>query len=121
MRLTTQEVERFKGGQMEISNQSEGYLYRGEIEEIVVDGDTLRVKFAWVAQGEGFPPIPKKWIKSDRLDYEANLEIYSVRDIGPSLDGGDSRLWFNSVIVGETVVLFPPNGSKLNPAKVEGL
>ena len=123
MQLTTQAVERFKGGQAEIQNQNEGYMYRGEVETIAVENNELRVKFAWLAKGEGFPPIPKKWVKDDRLDYAASLEIYSVSDIGSSGHdtGGDSRICLNSFIVGETVVLFPPNGSKLDPAKVEGL
>ena len=123
MHLTSQMVERFKGGQMEIQNPNEGYLYRGEVETIGVENNELRVKFAWLAKGEGLPPIPKKWIKYDDLDYSASLEIYVVSDIGSSgLEiGGSSRICLNSFIVGETVVLFPPNGSKLDPARVEGL
>lgn len=123
MRLTTQTVQRFKGGQMEIQNQNERYLYRGEIETIAVENNALQVKFAWLAKGEGFPPLPKKWVRDDRLDYAASLEIYSASDIGSSghETGGDSRICLHSPIVGETVVLFPPNGSRLDPAKVEGL
>lgn len=123
MQLTTQVVARFTGGQIEIQNQNEGYIYRGEVKTIAVENNELRVKFVWLAKGEGFPPLPKKWVKDDRLDYTASLEIYAVRDIGSSGHdtGGDSRLCLNSSIVGETVVLFPPNGSKLDPAKVEGL
>lgn len=121
--LTTQVLERFKGGQMEIQNEGEGYIYRGEVETIVVESDELVVKFAWVARGEGFPPLPKKWVKDDDLDYAASLEIYTVGDIGPGGPevGGDSRLCLMSPITGETVVLYPPNGSKLDRAKVEGL
>jgi hypothetical protein len=123
MQLTTQAVERFKGGQMETQNQNEGYLYRGEVEAIAVEDNELRVKFAWLAKGEGFPPIPQKWVKDDRLDYAASLYIYSASDIGSSGHdvGGDSRLCLDSFIVGETVVLYPPNGSKLDPSEVEGL
>ncbi len=123
MQLTTQAVERFKGGQMEIQNQNEGYLYRGEVETIAVENNELRVKFAWLAKGEGFPSLPNRWVKDARLDYAASLEIYSASDIGSSGHdvGGDSRISLNSFIVGETVVLYPPNGSKLDPAKIEGL
>lgn len=123
MRLTTQEVGRFVGGQMEIQNQGEGYLYRGEVQTIAVVNNELRVTFAWLAKGEGFPLIPQRWVKDDRLDYAASLVIYAVSDIGPSGHevGGDSRICLNSHIVGELVVLYPPNGSKLDPSKVEGL
>jgi len=123
MRLTTAEVTRFVGGQMEIQNQNEGYMFRGEIATIAIEENSLVAKFNWFAKGEGYPPLPKRWVKDDNLDYAASLEIYSVSDIGPSGGevGGDSRLCLNSSIVGEIVVLFPPNGSKLDRAKVEGL
>lgn len=121
--LTKKVVERFVGGQAEIQNQNEGYIYRGEIKTIAVEDNELRVQFVWIAKGEGFPPVPQKWIKDDRLVYAASLEIYSVSDIGSSGHdvGGDSRLYLSSPIVGEVVILYPPNGSKLDPAKVEGL
>ena len=123
MQLTTQMVERFKGGQMEIQNENEGYLYRGEVETIAVENNTLRVKFVWVAKGEGGPPFPDKWIRDEHTTYDASLEIYSVSNIGSSGEevGGSDRLCLNSPIVGELVVLYPPDGSKLDPAKVEGL
>ena len=115
MQLTTQAVEKYSGGQMEIQNQNEGYLFRGEVATIVVEDNELRVKFVWLAKGEGFPPLPKRWVKDDKLDYCANLEIYHASDLG------DGRLALHSPIVGELSVLFPPNGSKLEPAKVAGL
>ncbi len=120
MRLTMQAVQRFQGGQMEIQNQIEGYIYRGEIETIAIENGELRAKFAWLAKGD-FPPI--KWVKADPLDYVASLEIFSAFDIGSSGHdvGGDSRICLQSFVTGETVVLFPPNGSKLDPANVEGL
>jgi len=108
-------VASYVGGQMEIQNQNEGYMYRGEVAEICVENNELRAKFKWLAKAEGFPPLPTGWVKDDRLDYSASLEIYSPSDIG------DGRIALHSPIVGEMVVLFPQNGSKLDPAKVEGL
>lgn len=123
MQVTSEMLARFVGGQMEIQNQGEGYIYRGEVKTIAVENNELKAQFAWVAKGEGFPPFPNKWVKDDNLDYAASLEIYSASNIGPSGGevGGGDRLCFNSSIVGETVVLYPPDGSKLDPAKVEGL
>ena len=115
MKITSETLTCFVGGQMEIQNQGEGYLYRGEVMAIGVENNEIQAKFAWLAKGEGFPPIPNKWVRNDRLDYTASLEIYTPSDIG------DGRLCFNSLIVGETFILYPPNGSKLDPAKVEGL
>ncbi len=120
MKLTTRDVSRFVGGQMEIQNTNEGYLYRGEIATIVVENNEILVRFAWLAKGEGFPPIPRNWVRHNVLDFVANLEIYSASDIGPGSEGGN-RLCLQSEIIGETIVLFPPDGSKLDRAKVKGL
>ena len=123
MQLTTEMLKRFVGGQMEIQSESGRYLYRGEIQAITVENNELRVKFTWLAKGEGFPPIPQKWIKAAFVDYKASLDIYSTNDIGPSDAeiGGDSRLCLMSSILDEIAALFPPNGSKLDPTEVEGL
>lgn len=120
MRLTTQAVQRFVGGQIEVQNQGEGYIFRGEIASVVVENNEFRATCVWLAKGVGTIPAIERWVKDDNLDYAASLEIYSVSDIGPGTEGGN-RLCLQSGIVGETVVLFPPDGSKLDRAKVEGL
>lgn len=121
--MTAELAAQFVGGQAEIQNENEGYIYRGEIESVTVEGDEFVIRFAWLAKGEGFPPLSTGWVRDDELDYGANLGIYAISDIGPSGDevGGSSRMCLNSWITGETVVLYPPDGSKLDPAKVEGL
>ena len=108
---------------MEIQNTEEEYIYRGEIESIDVAEDELRVKFVWLAKGEGFPPILYRWVKDDNLDYSINLSICVASDIGPNDDdvSGINRICVDCQIVGETIILYPPDGSKLDPAKVEGL
>lgn len=114
MDLDTENLARFKGGQLEVMNPSEGYVYRGEIESVEVANENVRVKFAWVARGKGGYP-PNGWINHDDLLYAASTAIYVATDIG------DGRVAMSSAIVGETAVFFPPDGSKLDPAKVEGL
>jgi hypothetical protein len=121
MRLTNEEVQAYQGGQMEIQNSGERYLYRGEIASIAVEGDELRVKFAWLAKGEGFPPVPKKWVKYDDLYYAANLTIYAASKGLGDEDTREERIILNSSFIGELAVIFPPTGSKLDPRKVEGL
>ena len=114
MQLTTDAVAKYIGGQMEIQNEVEGYIFRGEVKMIAVENGSLKVGFAWLAKGDSFP-LPTKWRSDENLDYAANLELYDISDIG------DERLGLQSSIVGEFAVLFPPDGSKLDPAKVEGL
>lgn len=115
MQLTSEFLQQYVGGQLEIQNQDEGYLYRGEIKEAKVNGDDLNITLAWLAKGEGYPPLPERWIKDDKTTYEASLIIYSVSDIG------NGRTCMNSLVVGEMVVFYPPDGSRLDPATVEGL
>ncbi len=123
MELTTEMLARFVGGQVEIQNPGEGYIYRGEVLTIGVVNDDLTVTFSWLAKGEGYPPLSTSWVKDDRLDYAAGLSIYAVSNIGPSGEdvGGGDRICLRSQIVGETVILYPPDGSKLDPADVKGL
>lgn len=113
MELDTETARRYIGGQLEVQNPGEGYLYRGEIADASVENNEFRVRLAWNAKGEGFPPLQERWVKSEILDYSASLEIYAVSDIG------DGRICLNSSIVGETTILFPSDGSRLDPSKIE--
>ena len=118
MRLTTQDVERFIGGQIEIQNEDKGYIYRGEVEAIAVVDNMLMANCTWVAKGEGFPPFPKRWVREDRF-ISMSLELYSPSDI----DHGDPKVGFciYSFVCGEMVSLLPSDGSRLDLATVEGL
>lgn len=115
MQLTQDMVDRYVGGQIEIQNQIEGYIYRGEIETITVTDANFEVKLTWMAKGEGYPPLPHRWVNDDELNYGLSTLMMSVAEIG------DNRLCITSVVSSETIVLFPPDGSKLDPSKVEGL
>lgn len=115
MQLTSELLARYAGGQLEIQNQNEGYLYRGEVERAWIEGDDLCVRFVWFAKGEGYPSLPERWVSEPDLDYKASLTLVSASEIG------EGRLSFRVMLVGELGVFFPPDGSKLDPTKVEGL
>ncbi len=121
MLLTTESLKRFEGGQLEVQNEDEGYVYRGKIDKIRVENNRLFIVLRWNARGDQFPP--KKWVNDENLLYNISLVIYTSRDIGPSDHpiGGDNRLSLHCPYTGELAVLFPPNGSKLDPQKIEGL
>jgi hypothetical protein len=116
--LTPQMAACFAGGQIEVQNPGEGYFYRGEIATATVEGtgvkETFRAALKWNAQGVG-APLPSRWVNATDLTYEASLRIYRVSDIG------DGRILLQSPELGEIATLFPPNGSKLDPGRVEGL
>ena len=109
----------FIGGQLEIQNQDEDYICRGEIKNAEVKCGVLVIDFSWVAEGEGFPP--RGWHAGRNLHYEASLDIFAGGLVGPSSEGGGSRFTMMSMFIGETVTFFPPDGSKLDPATVKGL
>ncbi len=121
MQLTNLILATFLGGQFEVQNQNEGYIFRGEIKTATLnDHNTMEIDLEWIAKGEGYPPLPTGWVSDDHLTYKASLDIYSVSNIGPGSEG-DDRICLTSAIVGETVVLYPPNGSKLDRSKVKEL
>ncbi len=119
--LTNEILARYIGGQLEVQSQSKRRLFRGEISDARIEDDTsfLVVELAWCADGEGFPPIPRRWVESRVLEYGADLDMCVTSDIGPSGEGGDNRISLMSQISDGVVVFFPPNGSKLDRSKVE--
>ncbi len=118
MELTPEMAASYAGGQIEVQNPGEDYFYRGEIKTATVegvgDGATFKVTLKWMAKGEG-RPLPTRWVNDTNLTYRASLLIYDASDIG------DGRILLQSGIVGEIATLFPPNGSKLDPSRVQGL
>ncbi len=121
MTLTPEHLATYIGGQMEIQNRGEGYLFRGEISATSITDNVMFVEFSWLARGEGFPPAPSRWIKHDDTRYQVSLSICSASEIGPSGGniGGGSRICISCPHIGELIVLYPVDGSKLDPARVE--
>ncbi len=118
-RLTTRVVARFVRGQME--NRIRGSnLRRGMISSIAIENGVLIVTFLWVAQAVE-SSFPQRWIRDRNLTYRTDLKTYTVEDIGPSRENEGTRLFLHSPTLGERIVLYPPNGEKLNPNEVEGL
>jgi hypothetical protein len=121
VQLTTEMMQRFVGGQMEVQNSHEEYLYRGEIETIRIEDDTVVVRLVWMARGEGFPTLPTGWVVEHNHNYRAGLVLFGIEELPPGSGGGGTRICMHSAITNELVVFFPPDGSKLDPRKVKGL
>lgn len=115
MELTQEVIDRMVGGQLEVQNHSEDYLYRGEISAMKLEGEgdllELVVSFSWFAKMES----DFEWSVTDPTPYKVSLLIYSVSDIG------SGRIFLSSYISSENTTIFPPNGSRLEPNKVRGL
>lgn len=111
MQLTNEILKRYEGGQLEIQNSNEHYLYRGEVERAWIKDGTLCVRFKWLAKmSEDY-----QWYAEDNLDYAISLEITSASEIG------EGRIHYSVMYVWESGTLFPPDGNKLDPAKIIGL
>jgi hypothetical protein len=115
MQLTQETFNRLVGGQLEVQNRGENYLYRGEISGIELDGigdnQKLTVSLNWFAKMSEYG----EWEVSDNEPYAISTLIYSFSEIA------EGRISFSSTITGETATVFPPDGSKLDPTKVRGL
>jgi len=109
--LTTKRLEEYH--EIEISNPLQGYLYRGSIKSATIVKGEIRVELNWLAKGEGYPPIPTEWVKTDKEDYKASL-IFSNIEIQD-----EYRRIMVKLCTGEIVLLFMD--TKLDPSKIKGL
>lgn len=98
----------FVGGDAEIQNPNEGYVFRGTIERAFVDAEEFHIVFSRIAE----MVRPGEWVERDTKPYATSLRIGSFSEIG------EERLAFNSPIIGELTVLFPVGGSRLEWSKV---
>ena len=117
--LTEVDLSRYAGGQIEIQNTLEEYLYRGEIGSIDIraeDGhSSLVVIPKWMASMPEFPIPSGHWVATPPTEYGVDLRLYD------SFSMADGRLCVTSVIFQETAILFPPSADPLDPHRVEGL
>lgn len=115
MDIVDQDLQRFVGGQLEI--QSEGKIFRGEISAVkLLGGFTyLRIEYAWLAE---LDKATAEWHAVENKMENFRLELCHGNDIGPSADGGDSRVFL--IYPGGVATFFPPNGSKLDRSRVVG-
>lgn len=99
------------GGQLGVQSSSE--RYRGEIANITIKDNELQVELLWNAKCKNFNKKKLKYTKDNKLYYTA--ELRSISDINKE---GTCLI---SSLIGETIILFPKGGSRLDPAKVKGL
>jgi hypothetical protein len=127
----------FVGGEVEVQNPIERYLYRGRIKTIVSDTSagygTLKIGLLWQVKGVvevhrmamlpvgGWDETPE----SDGLEYSCNTDLPSPEIDAPNIPNaqfiGGGRMMFRNPYNGEVAVLFPAGGSQLDPEKVRWL
>ena len=123
MKIRTETLAPFIGGQLEIINPKDEYIYRGEIKtaEVSVD-NTLTIKFKWMARGINF--TPKRWVnETTHMTYKVSLNIFSMRKfiLGKKDKNKIMSMVSKSNSLNDTLIFSLPGGKGLNPEKVEGL
>lgn len=114
-------IESYAGGQIEIQNNVEDYLYRGQIDSIKVKEDKedsrfdeLEVKLKWLAKSD--PEIGGTyWKKDSRKEYVVTLYGALAADLEKN------RMGICVPIINEMITLYPKGGSRLEPSEVKGL
>ena len=101
--------DRYIGGDIEEHSHPEG-IFRGPISDIKIEGDTLTISSPWCAHFEG-----EGWVK-----WHITSGGYSLEYCTAPQDIGNDRLMFSSTPFSR-IVLFPKDGSKLDPKKVRNL
>lgn len=116
VRLTSEMLGRYVGGQIDFLDPTGGTHYSGEIAQIYVDSsDSLVVWFAWMAEEEGYPLVPGNWVKRDTENEEVELTSFTVAIIG------HGSIELTSPARGEIITIHPRALKWLDPAKVAGL
>lgn len=113
MEFDTKRLAAFKGGQIEIHNEGEGYLYRGEVTDAEVSDSSMSVMLGWLARSKEYPPTGE-WVMDTKPMYELSTLFCDIVDLG------DGRLMLLSYAVGERVVFFLPGHSDFDTSKIEG-
>lgn len=112
VRLTWDEIlkrDDIVGGDIEI--QVEGNVFRGPIKSIYREGKMVVIENRWTAKmmGDG------RWARKRGYD----VCKVNALEVGPT-DFGQGRIAFQAPPMG-MFIIFPKDGSKLDPSKVEGL
>lgn len=99
----------------DIETHEDGDIFRGPIESIALRDGVVLIRSPWIATTpELGNPNCGQWKKHSGASFcYVNVEI-------PPEDIGQDRLQFNMPLLGIGII-FPKGGSKLDPAKVEGL
>jgi hypothetical protein len=108
----------YVGGQMLIVKCGQAAsMFCGEIAQIVpIGSNEICFKMKWMAKGDG-----DRWKVTDKLEHRISMEVFIGYNVGPEQSGGDCVFMFSTKAKGDWIVLYPPDGSRLDRASVEGL
>lgn len=94
----------------EIESQEDGYVYRGPLAEVRVEGNIVTFISVWMAR---LDPNTGQWARWDVTESIMNKDYVQPRNIG------NGRIFFSMPF--SCCTIFPKGGSTLDPTKVAGL
>jgi len=118
MELTQELLLKYIGGQLVLANTEAGYLKRGDIKEIKLQGEPnnqeLFVSFAWFAKNRGQPLEPgDDWVKINAQDLTFKLKNCEIADEGE----GRISLW-NPVLCESAVLILPDDELRIGHSEI---
>jgi hypothetical protein len=115
------DLERFSGGLVEIINHSERYYYKAEIKSITMEGTKIVMEFSWLTMVEGSAPAHGTWFITNTRKHSFDHLNYLVNShMGRCEANAYHRISFYCGGTDETILLYPPMGSKPKSSRSHG-
>ena len=120
MHLTQTVASRFSYGQVETRKKGRQYILRGDIEIIVTNQGTLDIVCHWVALKDTSKSKPHRWVlcKLRTFSYQIDQYSYDEQELNET---GVLRLVNPDDPYEDEILLYPPEGNRLDPKHVDGI
>lgn len=120
MRINQEIAKRFVYGQIETSKTGRQYVLRGDIEIIVISNGQLEIVCHWVALKDTSKSSTGKWVvckirsfKYVVAHYHYNEDRFAAIGVLELTNPDDPYE--------DQIMLYPPDGDRLDPKHVEGI
>jgi hypothetical protein len=120
MHLTQVVASRFVFGQVETRKKGRQYILRGDIEIIVTNQGTLDIVCHWVAIKDTSNHSPHSWVLCKLRNFSYQIDQYRY-DEDELKETGVLRLTNPNDPYEDEILLYTPDGSRLDPQHVEGI
>ncbi len=110
MHLDINTILPYRGGQIEVHNAREDYLFRGQINKLILKDDVLIITLAWITNARGHAQS-LRWVRAEVRAHQVKLEEYEL------IPTQDASLRFQSPSIGELIILSLPGVRVLNPQR----
>lgn len=120
MRINQEIARRFTFGQIETRKRDRQYILRGDIEIIVIGNGRLEIVCHWVALKDISESSDGKWTSCHIRSFAYVVDQYHF-DEQRLQETGTLELTNPNDPYEDQIVLYPPDGDRLDPRHVEGI